>query len=184
MFEVTDMSPKYLVELFEMLQTNLPLVNIFIHTSDPPLGRYCTHKQLSFINKTHSYSFKSWYVWKNSTKKKKKKRGLAGFIWNNISLHKNTDQKACRSLHFQGKSVSINIKITELRNLQYPNDVGSFAVMSLFSDTTHEASLWNMPDMSILVETRNGKVSSNPLLDSVHTLLDFWFLVFVFWYEM
>ena len=59
---------------------------------------------------------------------------------NNINLRRDTDQKACRSLHFQGKSVSINIKITELRNLQCLNDIESFAVMSLFRDTTHVAS--------------------------------------------
>lgn len=41
MFELTDISPKYLIELFEMLQKrNLPLVDIFIYTPDSPSGRY------------------------------------------------------------------------------------------------------------------------------------------------
>ena len=100
-------------------------------------------------------------------------------MWNNISLYQDTDQKACRSLHFQGKSVCINIKTTELRNLQCLKDVGSFAVMSLFSDTTHVASLWNMPGMPFPVEIRNRKFSSNFLFDSVHIL----FLLF-FSYEV
>lgn len=92
-----------------------------------------------------------------------KKLDLASFMWNNISLYWDTDQKTCRSLHFQGKSVSINIKITELRNLQCLNDVGSIAAMSLFSDTTHVASLWNMPVMSFPAEIRDRKFFRNPL---------------------
>lgn len=53
--------------------------------------------------------------------------------------HTLIQREACRSLPFQGKSVSINIKVTELRNRQCLNDVGNFDVMSLFSDTTHVA---------------------------------------------
>lgn len=110
-----------------------------------------------------------------------KKQGLPSIMGNNINLHQDTDQKACRSVHFQGKSVSINIKITELRNLQYLNDIWSFAVMSLFSDTTHVASLWNLPGMPFLVEIRNRKFSSNSHFYSVHILL---FFLSFFYYEM
>lgn len=106
-----------------------------------------------------------------------KKQGLPSFMGNNINLHQDTDQKACRPLYFQGKSVSIYIKITELRNLQCLNDIGSFAVMSLFSDTTHVASLWNMPGMPFPVEIRNRKFSNNPLFYSVHILLLFLFFI-------
>lgn len=42
--------------------------------------------------------------------------------------------------------------------------------MSLFSDTTHVVSFWNMPGMSFTVEIRKRKSSNNPLLDSVHIL--------------
>lgn len=70
----------------------------------------------------------------------RKKLGLASFLQNNTRLHRTlTDPEACRSLPFQGKSVSINIKVTELRNRQCLNDVGNFDVMSLFSDTMHVA---------------------------------------------
>ena len=55
-----------------------------------------------------------------------KKLSLVSFMWNNISPHYDNDQKACRSLHFQGKSLSINIKTTEVRNLQCLNDVCEF----------------------------------------------------------
>lgn len=107
-----------------------------------------------------------------------KKQGLPSFMGNNINLHQDTDQKACRSVHFQGKSVSINIKITELRNLQYLNDIWGFAVMSLFSDT-HVAGLWNLPGMPFPVEIRDRKFSSNSHFDSVHILLFFFLFFFI-----
>ena len=132
MFEVTDMSPKYLVELFEMLQKNFPLVDIFIYTL------ILNQTDCGPISNGHSLTKPILNFWKSMCMKlfhkEIKKLSLASFMWNNISLHYDTDQEACRSLNFQGKSLSINIKTTEVRNLQCLNDVGSFAVMSLFSD--------------------------------------------------
>lgn len=63
-------------------------------------------------------------------------------------------------MHFQRKSVSISIKISGLGNLQCLNDVYIFAVMFLFSDTTHVASFLHVTDACRSSEA-SGRISSD-----------------------
>lgn len=110
-----------------------------------------------FISVPYINLFDSSPMCKYSTKKQMQ-RLVVTLKWNNIRLSQDIDQKACRSLHFQKKSVSISIKISELGNLQCLYDVYSFAIMFLFSDTTHVASFLYVVDVCCSAEEANGKI--------------------------
>lgn len=116
------------------MQSKSQFISIpYINLSDSSMCKYSTKKQM-------------W-------------RLVVTLKWKNIRLSQDIDQKACRSLHFQRKSVSINIKISELGNVQCLNDVYSFALMFLFSDTTHTASFLRVAYVCCSAEEANGKSS-------------------------
>lgn len=144
---------------------------IFVNT--PCDTQMCTYIQSKsqFISIPYINLFDS-SVCKYSTKKQMQ-RLVVTLKWNNIRLSQDIDQKACRSLHFQRKSVSINIKISELGNVQCLNDVYSFAVMFLFSDTTHVASFLHVAYICCSAEEANGKSS-----DIVYSFF-FYFFVYL-----
>lgn len=131
---------------------------IFVDTPCDIQTCTCMQSQSQFISIPYINLFDSSPMHKYSTKKQMQ-RLVVTLKWNNIRLSQDIDQKACRSLHFQRKSVSISIKISGLGNLQCLNDVYSFAVMLLFSDTTHVASLVHVADVCRSAEEANGKSS-------------------------
>lgn len=119
----------------------------------------CMQSQSHFISVPYINVFDSSPMCKYPMKKQMH-RWVVTLKWNNIRLSWDIDQKACRSLHFQRKSVSISIKISGLGNLQRLNDVYISAVMFLFSDTTHVASFLHVADARCSSE-ESGRISSD-----------------------
>jgi hypothetical protein len=92
-------------------------------------------------------------------------RKNTSLCWHWLSL--DADHKTCSSLHCHGKSVSISIKATELRNRQCLNDVGSLALMSLFIDTTDVANLGCVPDVLSVHLQRVSSLVVLPLIQDL-----------------
>lgn len=138
---------------------------IFVNTPCDTQTCTCMQSQSQFISIPYINLFDSSPMRKYPTKKQMQ-RLVVTLKWNNTRLSQDIDQKACRSLHFQRKSVSISIKISGLGNLQCLNDVYSFAVTFLFSDTTHVAFFLHVADDCCSAEEPNGKSS-----DTVYSIL-------------
>lgn len=119
------------------------------------LRHTCMQSHSQFISIPYINLFDGSLMCKYFTKRQMQ-RLVVTLKWNNIRLSQDIDQKACRSLRFQRKSVSISIKISELGNLQCLYDVYSFPVMFPFSDTTHVVSFLQVADMCCSAEKANG----------------------------